>query len=69
MSGRQNKWLRPEDIEALGRLLDRDIQHHPQVLSLRTVASYMDADERFASWVEDHQPKVAADAAPYRVSR
>lgn len=62
----ENPWLRPEDIEALGRLLDRDIQYHPKFVSPREVARWMDADARFAVWVEEHQPGMAEVAHAYR---
>lgn len=61
-----NRPLRPEDIEALGRLLVRDIEQHPNRVSPRMVAHWMDADDRFARWVEENQPGMAEVASAYR---
>lgn len=57
-------FIRPEDIEALGKLLDRDVRHHSKVLSVAEVRRWMDADERFAAYVREHQPALYRRARP-----
>ena len=66
MTTGEHPYLRAEDIAALARLLERDVRLHPHLISPRELARWMDADIRFASWVEEHQPGQAGAARPYR---
>lgn len=47
-------WIRAEDIEALGRLLERDVRQFRHLISLPELRRWMDADERFAAYVREH---------------
>lgn len=62
----QNPHLTAKNIEDLARLLEADISLHPMVLSRQEVARWMDADERFASWVKDNQPELYERCAIFR---
>jgi len=63
----QHPWLRPEDIEHIKRLFDRDVEYR-HIIDDRELAAWMDADDRFATYVEETQPAIAAKAKPYRQS-